>query len=110
MNHGTPLRRYKAPWKGRAVLACRKCQRRLRRADRSALGGRLGQALKNMAKEAGTPSVSVIAIGCQGVCPRRGVVVCAGDQFAGDRQTVSIVRSDADVEALFHSCASIGGL
>ena len=104
MQVGEPVRlkSYKGPWKGQLLLACGKCQRKLRDDDEHGLA-KLKKALKQRSKKdaAGVPFV-VIRTQCLKVCPKRGVAVCTQAQVGSGR--CSIVRTGADLDALYAEC------
>ncbi len=97
------LRNYRAPWKGQLLLACRKCQKKLRHRGKKNGPAQLNKALKKRARldEAGL-SLRVIGVPCLNLCPKGGVTVCTQQQIANNE--CSIVRSRADVDALFALC------
>ena len=103
------LKSYKGPWKGQLLLACGKCQRKLKKDD---LGdehglGKLRKALKQRSKrdEDGL-ELLVIKTQCLKVCPKRGVAVCTRAQIGAGR--CSIVRTSEDVDALYAECKAEG--
>ena len=99
------LKSYKGPWKGQLLLACGKCQRKLKKDD---LGdehglGKLSKALKHRSKrDEGGLELLVIKTQCLKVCPKRGVAVCTRAQVGSGR--CSIVRTGDDVDALYAEC------
>lgn len=65
------LRTYPAKWPS-ALLACRKCQKKLKGEDL----GKLKKLLKSQAKQTGTPPPHLIPVSCLKLCPKGGVTVC----------------------------------
>ena len=91
---------YRIPWKGQLVLACRKCQKKLKRSDGVA---KLSKALKKRARrDEDGPKLRVIEVSCLKMCPKGGVTVCTQAQLG--RNECSIVRSRADVDSLYQEC------
>ena len=91
------LRIYRTPWKGEAVFACKKCQRKMKkRGGASAL-----IKLKSWFKQRPGLPVRVIDIPCVKLCPKGGVTVFTRRQLAHDPPGVSIAWSEADLEALY---------
>ena len=94
------LQAYPIPWGGQVVLACRKCQKKLKRSDGVA---KLSKALKKRARrdEDGL-KLRVIEVSCLKMCPKGGVTVCTQAQLG--RNECSIVRNRADVDSLYQKC------
>ena len=100
------LKTYEGPWtrKGQQLLlACGKCQKRLRHdGDEQGLG-KLKKALKSVAKEYGERlTLRVITVPCLKVCPKKGVAVCTQAMLGAGRG--AIVRTAADLELLYEEC------
>jgi hypothetical protein len=99
------LRTYAAPWDGELVLACTKCRRKLKKKG----GG--AKALSNLKKwfkarstlDEFAPNVRIVGIDCVKVCPKGGVTVTRQHQLCDEGREVSILRSKADLEALYRS-------
>jgi hypothetical protein len=94
------LQAYPIPWKGQVLLACGKCQKKLKRSDGAA---KLSKALKKRARrdEDGL-KLRVIEVSCLKMCPKGGVTVCTQAQLG--RNECSIVRNRADVDSLYQQC------
>ncbi len=91
---------YQIPWKGQLVLACGKCQKKLKRSDGVA---KLSKALKKRARrDEDGPKLRVIEVSCLKMCPKGGVTVCTQAQLG--RNECSIVRNRADVDSLYQEC------
>lgn len=99
------LKSYKGPWKGQLLLACGKCQKKLKDDDLEDAHGlaKLKKALKQRSKRDDSDlQLIVIKTQCLKVCPRRGVAVCTQAQVGAGR--CSIVRTSTDVDALYAQC------
>ena len=102
------LKTFVGPWtrKGKQLLlACGKCQRKLKDdGDQTGLA-KLRKVVKHRAK-AGRLDVdfNVITTKCLKVCPRKGVAVCTQAQLGEGRGAT--VRSVADVDLLLAACAA----
>ncbi len=97
------LRAYPAPWKGQLVLACRKCQKKLRARDGSGSVAKLKKALKSCAKhDQDSIRIRLVEVSCLKLCPKGAVAVCTQSQLGAG--TCSMVRSGDDVEALYTQC------
>ncbi len=97
--HVKQIRSYPAPTRGPFLLACGKCQRKLK--DDGAPNGiaSLKKALKQRAKASSQKvSVTVLKVPCLKMCPRDGITVCTAAQVA--QHQCSIVRTGEDIDAL----------
>ena len=105
------LKTFVGPWtrKGQQLLlACGKCQKRLRQDGGDDEGlGKLKKALKSAAKERGEKMpLRVITVPCLKVCPKRGVAVCTQAMLGEGRG--GIVRTRGDLELLLDSVQEDG--
>jgi hypothetical protein len=92
------LRSYRAPWKGELLLVCRKCQKKLKH-EKNGLA-KLRKALKKRARhDENGPRFHVLEVPCLKMCPEGGITVCTQRQVG--RGECSIVRSSADIDALY---------
>lgn len=102
------LKTYLAPWarkRQRVLLACGKCQRKLRQGEDAYGLGKLKKALKKKARKAGAPmALRVLSVPCLKVCPRDGVTVCTETMLSAG--LVAVVRTGRDVAGLH---AAYGG-
>jgi hypothetical protein len=97
------MQSYRIPWRGQLVLACGKCQKKLKRSKRKDKGAKLSKALKRRARqdEDGL-KLRVIEVACLKMCPKGGITVCTQGQLG--RNECSIVRTRADVDSLYEQC------
>ena len=96
------LRNYPAPWKGELVLVCTKCTKKLKKHDSRFANVR--KWFKKRAKLAeDAPTIRVIGVNCVKMCPKGGVTVATQQQLGHEPAQVSIIRSEADLEALYSS-------
>jgi predicted metal-binding protein len=94
------LRSYPGPWKGQLLLACRKCQKKLKHGRKKVGISKLSKALKKRARhDENAPRLHVIEVPCLKLCPKGGVTVCTQRQLGQGK--CSIVRTNADVDALY---------
>ena len=97
------LRTYPAPWKGQLVLACRKCQKKLRSHDGNGAAAKLKKALKSCAKhDRDSVRIRLVEVPCLKLCPKGAVAVCTQSQLGAG--TCSMIRSEDDVQALYTEC------
>ena len=97
----SPLRTFPAPWKGFIVLACRKCQKKLKHGSSIPEISNLKKALKQRAMEADN-RLHVLQVPCLKLCPKDAVTVCTPHQLA--RNTCSVVSTSDDLDALYAQC------
>jgi hypothetical protein len=94
------VRSYKAPWKGELLLVCRKCQKKLKHDGKKNGISKLSKALKKRARQdENAPRLHVLEVPCLKMCPEGGITMCTQRQLG--RGECSIVRSKADVDALY---------
>ena len=97
------LKSYTGKWQGRLLLACGKCQRKIRRSGKSEGLGKLRKSLKQLGKAHDSAvRLKVIQTDCLKVCPKGGVVVCTQTDFV--RGQFSILRDDEDVAGIYRKC------
>ncbi len=103
----TGLKTHPAPWRGQLLLACGKCQRKLKRGKDTHRLGKLKKALGKRAKAAGNPVVLlIINTRCLKICPRDGVAVCTQAQIG--LGLCSILRSGTDADLLYSQIVADG--
>lgn len=96
------LRIYRAPWKGELVLACKKCQRKIRKHDGPGALGKISRWFRRRTKEnPDAAPVRVIEIPCVKLCPKGGVTIFSQRQLAHQPSGVCIARSEEDLEAFY---------
>lgn len=93
----TDFKTYPAPWPPRILLACRKCQKKLKgNKDLEALA-RLKKTIKRHNRKHPDRAIHLVPISCTGLCPKDGVTVC--DPAQGPAR-LFILRSKDDIERL----------
>ncbi len=96
------LRGYKAPWRGELILACSKCQKKLKKRKHSAGFASLKKWFKRRSKaDNDAPEVRIVGIDCIKLCPKAGVTISTQHQLGATGREVSIIRSEADLEQLY---------
>ena len=92
------LKSYPAPWQGSLVLACRKCQKKLKKhGDLKALAS-LKKTIKRRARHQPETLLHVLNVPCMDLCPKDAVTICVPAQ-SGDR--LRILRSEEDLATLY---------
>jgi predicted metal-binding protein len=91
------LRTYPAPWEGEIILACRKCQKKLKKHGGLRDLAKLKKAVKRYNKEHADKPLHVVGIPCMDLCPKDGVTVCCPTR---DPNLLEIIRSSEDLQKL----------
>jgi predicted metal-binding protein len=91
---------YPAPWQGQLILACRKCQKKLKGDPDLRALAKLKKTVKRQNKEHPEQILHVINVSCMDLCPKDGVTVC---DLARSPSRLMILRSEGDIERLFHA-------
>jgi len=92
------LRSYPLPLRGDLLLACGKCQRKLKHGEDPEGLSSLKKLLKKQGKQDGV-RLHVLKVPCLKMCPKGGVTVCTPAQVA--RHECSIVRDADEVADLY---------
>ncbi len=100
----TPLRSYELPLRGRILLACGKCQRKLKDDPEHDLA-----SLKKLVKKAGKEAakgegIRMVKVPCLKMCPKAGITVMTPAQVG--RAECSILCSKSDVATLCENMLS----
>lgn len=90
------LKNYPLKWKGDILLACRKCQKKLKSDRRHRALAKLKKTVKRFNKKHPDRAFEVINVPCMDLCPKYGVTV--RDPRKPDR--LSILRTEEDIEFL----------
>ena len=95
---------YPAPWRGQIILACRKCQKKLKgNKDLEALA-RLKKTIKRHNKAHPDRPLHLVNIPCTDLCPKNGVTACLPTQ---DPTRLLVLRSEDDIERISGSIDQI---
>jgi len=89
---------YTAPWQGQLILACRKCQKKLKgNPDLRALA-KLKKTVKRHNNQHPEKMFHVINVPCMSMCPKDGVTI-----FNPAQQPVglSVLRGLEDIEGIY---------
>jgi predicted metal-binding protein len=85
---------YPASWEGELILACRKCQKKLKADESLPALAKLKKTVKHYNKQHPDRRLHVINVPCMDLCPRDGVTVC---RPAHDASRLSVIRSAGDL-------------
>lgn len=97
MRMNETLRSWPAPWQGDVLLACRKCQKKLKKHGSSSALSKLKKLVKRRNQAYPEAAIHVINVGCMKLCPKDAVTVCRPSR---DAERLSMVRSEADLDLL----------
>jgi hypothetical protein len=92
------LRNYDLPLRGRLLLACGKCQRKLKHGHNPGELVSLKKLLKQQREHDGF-RLRLLKVPCLKMCPKDGVTVCTPEQVA--RHECSILYTVGDVATLY---------
>ncbi|HEY3704658.1 MAG TPA: hypothetical protein VGL22_06315 [Terracidiphilus sp.] len=91
------MKTYPAPWEGALLLACRKCQKKLKGDKRFRALAKLRKTVKRLNQQHPGSPLHVINVGCMDLCPRHAVTICDAAQ---NPEALMILRSEDDLQAL----------
>lgn len=89
-------KRYPAPWNGSLILACRKCQKKLKGSVHLYALARVKKTIKQNNKKHPEQALHVINVPCMDLCPKDGVTVCD----VRESGTLRILWNEVDVARL----------
>jgi predicted metal-binding protein len=92
------LKPYRANWSGQVVLACRKCQKKLKKDGQPLDGVGLKKAVGAANKRHRGGELHVIQVPCMDLCPKDGVTVCLP---SASSEQLFIVRNGEDLDRLY---------
>gem|GEM_PF-1868564 len=92
------LKSYPPTWEGELLLACRKCQKKLKGQPGMRALAKLKKTIKRRNKEHPNAALHLVSVPCLNLCPKRAVTVCLP---AKRDVMVSVLRNEADVDKLF---------
>lgn len=101
------LKDYPTSWRSAVILACRRCQRRLRKQHNPPPFAKLKKWVKKRAGKAPKQAtLHVIDVPCLKICPKSAIVVINQAQFASRPAHFSII-SDTDQMEHFYQDAQM---
>jgi|SRR5579875_2602147 len=84
-------------WSGELLLACRKCQKKLRHQPSLKSLARLKKTLKRRNREHPDRPIHLINVPCMDVCPKHAVTVCKPSEKP---PRLTILRSASELDTL----------
>jgi predicted metal-binding protein len=95
---GNTLKTYSPTWKGEILLACRKCQRKLKGEHGMRALAKLKKTIKRHNKEHPDAALHLVSVPCMDLCPKGAITIC----FPARQPVVlSLLRSEDEVEELY---------
>ena len=91
----SPLKTYPPTWQGELLLACRKCQKKLKHEDRGL--SRLKKTVSRRNKAAPGQELRVVNVPCMDLCPKGGVTVCLPERSP---VRLAVLREVGDLDKL----------
>jgi hypothetical protein len=89
---------YPPTWEGDLLLACRKCQKKLKCEPGMRALAKLKKTIKRRNKQHPGATLHLISVSCMDLCPKGGVTICLP---ANQSATLSILRNEAEIEGLY---------
>ena len=101
------LKSYPAQWHDhRLVLACRKCQKKLKHQDDLKPMANLKRTIKKHNQGRPTP-LHILNVKCMNLCPKNAVTLCIPVQAEG---RLLILRSEANIDELYLTTTPVASL
>lgn len=97
-NMDNSLKSYPPTWEGVILLACRKCQKKLKGAPGMRALAKLKKTIKYHNKQHADAALHLINVPCMDLCPKGGVSVCLPQTQA---PKLSILRNEGEVDELY---------
>ncbi|HEY3741060.1 MAG TPA: hypothetical protein VGL53_14515 [Bryobacteraceae bacterium] len=92
------IQSYPPAWKGELLLACRKCQKKLKREPGMRALAKLKKTIKRYNREHPEAPFHLISVACMDMCPKGAVTVCLP---ATRPLAVSLLRSEGELDKLY---------
>lgn len=92
------LKSYPPIWEGDLLLACRKCQKKLKGEPGMRALAKLKKAIKRHNKEHSGNPLHVISVPCMDLCPKGAVTICVP---AIQPNELLLLRNDEEIEGLY---------
>src|ERR1700689_980852 len=92
------LKSYPPTWEGDLLLACRKCQKKLKGEPGMRPLAKLKKTIKRGNKEHPRAAMHLISVPCMDLCAKGAVAICLP---ATPSATLSILRDEGEIERLY---------
>jgi predicted metal-binding protein len=95
---GNGLKSYPPTWEGELLLACRKCQKKLKGKPGMRALAKLKKSIKRRNKAHPEAALHLIGVPCMDMCPKGAVTIC----LAGKQPVIlSLLRTESDIDELY---------
>ena len=91
------LKSYPPTWKGDLLLACRKCQKKLKGEPGVRALVKLKRTIQRRSQDHLGTGLHVIQVPCMDLCPKGGVTVC----WPATPARLAVLRQERDIEKLY---------
>src|SRR3954453_14953726 len=92
------LKSYPPTWEGDLLLACRKCQKKLKHDSALRPLAKLRKTIKRRNKTHPGAPLHLISVPCMDLCPKKAVTICLPSTRPA---TLSILRSESDIDEIY---------
>lgn len=92
------IKSYPPTWKGDLLLACRKCQKKLRGEPGMRALAKLKKTIKDHNKDHPEAALHLFSVPCMDMCPKGAVTVCLPGIMP---TTLSLLRNESEIEELY---------
>lgn len=94
------LKSYAPTWKGNLLLACRKCQKKLKNEPGLRALAKLKKTIKRQNRQHPDNPLHLISVPCLDLCPKRAVTICLP---AAQTAKLAVLRKEEEIAALYQS-------
>jgi predicted metal-binding protein len=92
------IKSYPPTWKGDLLLACRKCQKKLKGESGMRALAKLKKTIKRHNKMHSGTELCLISVPCMDMCPKGAVTVCLPRKI---QTPLVLIRTEDEIEALY---------
>lgn len=100
------LKSWPAPWQGDLLLACRKCQKKLKKHSARPARANLKKAVKRLNRKHPAAPLHVLNVPCMKLCPKDAVTICDPRRSPS---RLAMLRSDAEIDSLYRDTTAALG-
>jgi hypothetical protein len=93
----TGLKTYPPTWEGKLLLACRKCQKKLKKAHGMGALAKLKKTIQRHNRANPDRKLHLASVPCMDLCPKGGITICLPDT---QPMMLSILRNECEIESL----------
>lgn len=97
------IKSYPATWKGNLLLACRKCQKKLKGEPGMQTLAKLKKTIKRHNQKHPGAELHVMNVPCMDLCPKRAVTICLP---AIRPEMLLLLRQEEEIDRLYQAVSS----